>query len=157
MRNKKRKIASLDLSTGEILDGTVVYCGLKRNPYAGGWIMNSQEALEILASDKDLKGETYRVLLFLLSRLDFENWIQITQTEIAEKLGMHKQDVNKAIKLLEKKEIVLKGKKIGRSYAFRLNPYFGWKGKVKNLDNYRKDRDDKEKRELINKNKIKKE
>lgn len=134
----RRKIGSVDLDTGEVLDGVVVICGLKRNPYSGGWVMNAQEALEILAVDRDLKGETYRVLLFLLSRLDFENWIQVPQVEIAEKLQMHKQDVNKAMKLLESKGIILKGPKAGRSYAFRLNPHYGWKGKVKNLDEYRR-------------------
>ena len=133
----RRKIGSVDLDTGEVLDGVVVICGLKRNPYSGGWVMNAQEALEILAVDRDLKGETYRVLLFLLSRLDFENWIQVPQVEIALKLQMHKQDVNKAMKLLESKGIILKGPKAGRSYAFRLNPYYGWKGKVKHLDEYR--------------------
>ena len=46
--------------------------------------MNSQEALKLLATDRDLKGETYRVLLLLLSQLDFENWIQITQKEISD-------------------------------------------------------------------------
>ena len=83
---KQRKIASVDQNTGEILEGVVVYCGVKRNPYSTGWIMNSQEALKLLATDKDLKGETYRVLLLLLSQLDFENWIQITQKEISETL-----------------------------------------------------------------------
>ena len=89
--------------------------------------MNSQQALELLATDKDLTGENYRVLLLLLSRLDFENWIQVTQSEITEKLQMKKQNVSRAISLLEKKGIILRGAKIGRSYAFRLNPYFGWK------------------------------
>ena len=87
---KRRKIASVDQDTGEVLDGVVVYCGVKQNPYSTGWVMNSQEALELLATDKDLKGETYRVLLLLLSRLDFENWIQVTQNEISEKLEMKK-------------------------------------------------------------------
>lgn len=154
MRSRQKRLSSLDLDTGEILDGVIVYCGLKRNPYAGGWVMNSQEALEILATDRDLKGETYRVLLFLLSRLDFENWIQVPQTEIAERLEMHKQDVNKAVKLLESKGIILRGPKVGRSHAFRLNPYYGWKGKVRNLDDYRQKENDSESREMLKKAKL---
>ena len=146
-----RKIVSLDQDTGEILNGALVYCGVKKNPYSKGWIMNSQEALELLATDRELTGENYRVLLFLLSRLDFENWIQVTQSEIKEKLHMKKQNVSRAISLLEKKEIILKGPKVGRSYAFRLNPYFGWKGDVKNLNDYRKKRDDQYLKEKRNK------
>jgi hypothetical protein len=46
------------------------------------------------------------------------------------------------MKVLETKEIILRGPKVGRSYAFMLNPEFGWKGKVKNLDEYRKQRSD---------------
>ena len=138
----KRKIASFDQDTGEVLEGVLVYCGVKYNPYSTGWIMNSQEALKLLAVDRELKGETYRVLLLLLSLLDFENWIQITQKEISETLEMKKSQVSRAISLLEEKEIVLKGPKVGRSYAFRLNPYFGWKGDVKHLNNYRKKQDD---------------
>jgi uncharacterized ubiquitin-like protein YukD len=134
---KAKKIASIDQDTGEILEGVVVYCGVKQNPYSTGWIMNSQEALKLLATDRDLKGETLRVLLLLLSCLDFENWIQITQKEIAETLEIKKQNVSKAVLLLEAKGIILRGPKIGHSYAFRLNPYFGWKGKVKNLNDYR--------------------
>ena len=149
---KPRKIASVDRDTGELLDGVVVYCGVKQNPYSTGWVMNSQEALELLATDKDLTGENYRVLLLLLSCLDFENWIQITQNEIGEKLDMKKQNVSRAILLLEEKGIILRGPKIGRSYAFRLNPYFGWKGKVKNLNDYRRKEHDNRTRETLRKN-----
>ena len=149
---RRRKIASFDQDTGEILNGVLVYCGVKQDPYSTGWVMNSQEALKLLAIDKDLKGETYRVLLLLVSQLDFENWIQITQKEIAETLEIKKQNVSKAILLLEEKEIIFRGPKVGRAYAFRLNPYFGWKGKVKNLNEYRKKEEDeyfKEKREKV--------
>ena len=139
---KHKKIASFDQDTGEILKGVIVYCGVKQNPYSTGWMMNSQEALELLASDRDLTKESLRVLMFLMSRLDFENWIHITQKEIAEVLGLKKQNISKAISLLEEKGIILRGPKLGRSSAFRLNPYFGWKGKVKNLDEYRKKQDD---------------
>lgn len=136
----------VDKYTGEEF-GFPVIVGRKRSPYEKGWVMNSQEALEIVAKDKDIKGETYRVLFFICARLDFENWVQISVTEIAKELGMHQPDVSKAMKVLETKEIILRGPKVGRSYAFMLNPDFGWKGKVKNLDEYRKERDKQERRE----------
>ena len=139
---RHRKIASFDQDTGEILRGVIVYCGVKQNPYSTGWVMNSQEALELLASDKDLTKESLRVLMFLMARLDFENWIQITQKEISEKLGIKKSNISKAVLLLEEKGIISRGRKLGRSSAFRLNPYFGWKGKVKNLEEYRRKEED---------------
>jgi DNA-binding Lrp family transcriptional regulator len=133
----------VDKYTGEEF-GFPVIVGRKRNPYGKGWVMNSQEALEIVAKDRDIKGETYRVLFFICARLDFENWVQISVTEIAKELGMHHPDVSKAMKVLENKQIILRGPKVGRSYAFMLNPEFGWKGKVKNLDNYRQEREERE-------------
>jgi hypothetical protein len=145
---KRKEVRSIDLDTGEILDGVLVYCGVKVNPYGGGWIMNSQKALEELAIDDDLTGKTYKVLLVIMGRLDFENWIQISQTEIAEKLKMKLPHVSRAISLLIKKRIILRGPKLGRSYAFRLNPDFGWKGKVKNLNDYRREEQDRRRKEF---------
>ena len=134
----------LDKYTGEEY-GFPVIVGRKRNPYGKGWLMNSQEALEILAKDKEITGETYRVLFLVCARLDFENWVQIPITEIAQELELKQPNVSRAIKVLEEKEIILRGPKVGRSYVFMLNPEFGWKGKVKNLDNYRRQKEDEEK------------
>ena len=136
----------VDKYTGEEF-GFPVIVGRRRNPYGKGWVMNSQEALEIVAKDKDIKGETYRVLFFICARLDFENWVQISVTEIADELDLKQPSVSRAMKVLETKEIILRGPKVGRSYAFMLNPEFGWKGQVKNLDEYRKERDELEHRE----------
>ena len=133
----------VDKYTGEEF-GFPVIVGRKRSPYGKGWVMNSQEALEIVAKDKDIKGETYRVLFFICARLDFENWVQISITEIGNELDLKQQSVSRAMKVLETKEIILRGPKVGRSYAFMLNPDFGWKGKVKNLDEYRKRKEDQE-------------
>lgn len=143
MNPKNRRVGSVDLETGEVLDGVFIHFNPKRNPYGNGWVMNSQEALTELAKDKDLKGETFRVLLYLLGRLDFENWLLVQGSEICEALDMKRQNVSKSIVLLEEKGILIRNeKKIGRSYAFRLNPYYGWKGKVKNLEDYRRQEND---------------
>ena len=147
------EIKAYDRNTGEIVEGTPVLCGVKRNPYSKGWVMNSQEALEIIAQDKEITGRVHRVLWLLVAHLDFENWIQLSQRQICEKLDMKKQDVSSAIKLLEEKEIILRGPKVGRSYAFRLNPMLGWKGKVKNLNDYRNKEHDKWTKEQIKNNK----
>jgi DNA-binding Lrp family transcriptional regulator len=124
--------------------GFPVLIGRKRNPYGNGWVMNSQEAMLSLAKDKDITGETHRVLWFIGGILDFENWVQIPITEIAQELNLKRPNVSRAMKMLEEKEIILRGPKVGRSYAFMLNPEFGWKGKVKNLDDYRKEKEEEE-------------
>lgn len=147
MRNIK-DISQYDKRTGELLEGVLVYCGVKHNPYGGGWIMNSQEALDLLAEDPDLTKHSLRVLLKMCARLDFENWIQISQTDICKELNINKGNVSKAIKLLVSKGILLQGPKLGRSFAYRLNPNYGWKGKVKNLNEYRKEIEQQEQLEL---------
>ena len=145
-----------DIYTGEQY-GLPVLVGRKDSPYANGWYMGNQElAREIFAKDKDIKSETHRVLWFIISILDFENWVQLSITEIANELGMRQPNVSKAIKVLENKEVIIRGPKVGRSFSFRFNPEFGWKGKVKNLDHYRKQKEDEEnqqqKQEIYEKN-----
>jgi biotin operon repressor len=107
-----RQVGSIDLLTGELIEGFPVWVGVKSSPYGNRWFMTNQ-------------------------KLDFENWIYVSQTEIAEILNMKRQQVSRAIKLLEKKGILLRSPKIGRSYGYRLNPYYGWKGKSKKLQNAR--------------------
>ena len=133
----------VDKYTGEEY-GFPVIVGRKRKPYGKGWVMNSQDAAILLAKDKDIKGETHRVLWLIIGILDFENWVQISITEIGNELGLKQQAVSRAMKVLEEKQIILRGPKVGRSYAFMLNPDFGWKGNVANLDDYRKKREEEE-------------
>lgn len=92
----------VDKYTGEEF-GFPVIIGRKRNPYGKGWVMNSQDAAILLAKDRDIKGETHRVLWIIIGILDFENWVQLSVTEIAKELTMHRPDVSKAMKVLEEK------------------------------------------------------
>jgi len=139
----------IDKYTGKEYSFPVIFID-KRNPYSKGWFMNNQETSILLAKDKDIKGRTHRVLRFIEGILDFENWIYISVTDIAKELEIHRPDVSKAIKLLEEKEIILKGPKIGNSKTYMLNPSFGWKGKVKNLEKYRKEKEREEMENLKN-------
>ena len=150
-QTKMSNVVSINQDTGEILKGLLVYFGTKHNPYTKGWIVNSQEALELLASDEDLSKDAYKVLILLMGRLDFENWINVPQKEICEKLNINKGNISRAVSLLESKEIILREKKFGRSYIFRLNPYFAWKGKPVNLEKYRKEKEKERIKNLKNK------
>lgn len=90
----------------------------------------NQAALKIIATE--LNHEQTKVLMMLLADLDYENYIQVAQIDIAESLGMKKSNVSKAVKNLIEFGIILEGPKIGRSKTYRLNPQFGWKGTVSN-------------------------
>jgi hypothetical protein len=130
-----RTVGGIDLDTGEVMPGMAVWVGPKiRSPYGRRFYMSSQDALEALAKDPDMTGQVYRVFLYLCSRLDFENYIQVPQIEICKELNIGKARVSDAIALLETKGVLLRGPKVGHSSVFRLNPTFGWKGKVTSLN-----------------------
>ena len=132
-----KHIEQIDRKTGEVMTGCMVYVPY-RPKLTERWFMAFQDTFEELAKDPELTLEPKNVLLYLFSKLDFENFIQLSQTDIAEGLGMHKQHVSRAMKLLASKQIILEGPKVGRSKYYRLNPHYGWKGKVKNLETERK-------------------
>lgn len=130
----KRWVVSVDSGTGEVLEGVPVWVGRKTaftGLYGREWFVMAQDALLKLATDKDLTIEPKNVLLYLMARLDFENFIQVPQTEICEALGMKKPNVSRAAKLLVEKGIIIRGPKVGHSCSWRLNPNFGYKGNPK--------------------------
>ncbi len=90
--------------------------------------MDRRDAFLMLARDGELTGKSLKVLLYLLARLDFENFIQVPQVEIADEMNLHKQAVSNCVSILEKKGILIRGPKLARSSSFRLNPNFGYKG-----------------------------
>jgi hypothetical protein len=118
----------VDLETGEMLYAVIP---IRQKHLGGGFFMALQEGFMYLAQ-LDLPGRTRRVLDYLFAKLDFENWIRITQSQIAKDLGLDRADVSKAIKQLVDHQIILKGPKVGNSWTYRLDPAFGWKGKAKN-------------------------
>lgn len=130
-RMARRIIEQVDRSTGEVLSGYVAVIQPKRkNGFTEGWVAMAQNAMMAMAQ-ADLGGEAMRVFFILGAHIDFENWIQVSQTELADEIGMKRSSFNRALKRLETEGIILRGPKIGRSATFRLNPEFGWKGSAK--------------------------
>lgn len=129
---RRRKLVTVDADTGERVEGVAVLVGGKKSAftkiYGRRWFVVSQEPMAMLAADKDMTLEPHRVLLYLMSRLDFDNFIYVTQAEISDYLGIKKPNVSRAMKLLERKGLILRGPKLGHSHAWRLNPDYGYKG-----------------------------
>ena len=120
----------IDKETGEELgDQVAIVRPRSKSSFERHFTMN-QDTLITLA--KELNGEQLKVLLALLTNLDYENFIQVAQVSVAENLGMQKTHVNRAIKKLVELEVIIEGPKISRSKSYRLNPNFGWKGTAKN-------------------------
>ena len=128
-----RRLGTVDLDTGELVEGVNVWCPTEKKGgfqllYGWRYCIMAQDAMTMIAADREITGATLKVFIYMAGRLDFENYIRIQQTEIAEALHMYKPDVSKAVKLLEGKNILLRGPKVGQSYSWRMNPNFGYKG-----------------------------
>ena len=125
-----RRVTQIDLETGEDLGGFVAVIRPKRKSSFQRHFTMNQAALLTIANE--LNHDQMRVLVALLADLDYENYIQVAQIDIAEALNMQKTHVSRAVKNLLEFGIVIEGPKIGRSKTYRLNPQFGWKGTVTN-------------------------
>ncbi len=124
------RFTQVDTETGESINGFVAVIRPKQKSSFERHFTMNQAALLTIANQ--LTHEQTRVLLALLTNLDYENFIQVSQIDIAENLKMNRPNTSRAIKNLLTMEIILQGPKIGRSNTFRLNPNFGWKGTVSN-------------------------
>ena len=130
-KTMNRHMQQIDQQTGEVVEGFVAYVVPKRkNGFQKGWMAMAQEAMMMLAQS-NLTGNDMKVMWAMLARLDYENLIQVNQSEVAEQVGMNRHHVNRSIKKLIEMGVVLEGVKIGISRSYRLNPNFGWKGSAK--------------------------
>ena len=94
------------------------------------WFMGFQDFFAQIAMDSELNNTDRRVFDYLLSIMDFDNYVSIPQKEIAQRLKVSDRAVRKSLMKLRKKNILLV-KRIGRFNAYMLNPEAVWKGKVK--------------------------
>jgi hypothetical protein len=128
-----QRIGSVDLDTGELMEGAVVgmFFPKRQNGFGKGWVAMSQNAMVELAK-ADLGQRDWRVLAVVLGKLDFENYLLLSQADIGKEIGLQAPHVSAAIKRLVGLGVLVKGPKAGRSSTFRLNPYYGWKGSASN-------------------------
>lgn len=125
-----RRVTQVDLDTGEEIGGFVAVIKPKQKSAFQRHFTMNQAALLTIANE--LNHDQMRVLMALLADLDYENYIQVAQMDIADALRMQKTNVSRAVKNLIAFGIVIEGPKIGRSKTYRLNPQFGWKGTASN-------------------------
>lgn len=130
---KTRRLGTIDLDTGEVFEEGVPIWFKAKIKWHEGFFMTFQEAVLNVSQDKEITGEMLRVWLNLLGRMSFENWVTVPQKEISEALGMQRSHVSRAIKGLIDKGLILRGPKIGRTTAYKLNSRYAWKGKLKGL------------------------
>lgn len=120
---EKKYIMVTDEETGKIKG-----CfPLKSKNLGKGWIALYQQAISNIA-DMNLTNEQYRVFLKLLSKVDFENYLTVSQKELAEELNIKQPHISRAIKTLCEMKIIVEGPRAGLNKTYRLNPYVAHKG-----------------------------
>ncbi len=139
----QKRLYQVDAHTGEVQDGYVAYISPKRkNGFQKGWIAMSQENALLMMAKSNIGHQASRVLFMLLAKVEFENYIVVSQAEMAAEIGMLQSNFAKAVTRLVNEGIIQRGPKVGRQGSLRLNPHYGWKGTAKNhiiaLDGARK-------------------
>ena len=122
-RGYQSKFAMVNKITGEEVEGgvPVFVAGKVRWNNNGGYFVGFQEAFGMIAQDKTMTGETLRIWMHLLSRLGFENFIVIKRKDISDELGIKGPHISRAISKLVEKGLLVRGPKVGHSYAYRLD------------------------------------
>lgn len=127
-----------DRQTGEIIKNGFYVWVPNKLKVKEGFFMGFLKGFRKIAEDRDLRGVTRSVLDYLMSILEFENYIVISQIKIATDLKIGKDQVSKGIRILLKKDIIIKGQKSGCSWTYRLNEEYAWRGKIKNMEKHKK-------------------
>jgi len=135
---KRLEITYYDKDTGEILASVnpeelvkILAWKDKRkrskvvSEFYGGKVMIFQDILK--RAVKDLTEGELRVFNYMLGVMDFENWINIPQKQIAKEIGIHPVTVSKIVKQLAEKGYIEIYKK-GRENYYRIRPEVAWKG-----------------------------
>ena len=95
------------------------------NEFYGRKVMVFQKILE--RASKELTEGELRVFNYMLGVMDFENWINIPQKQIAKEIGIHPKTISRIVKSLAEKGYIEIYKK-GRENYYRIRPEVAWKG-----------------------------
>ena len=126
----ERKEIIFDEKTGEV-KGYAPLRETKEKILGKDWFAVYQDPALWLGQQK-MTGEQYSVLFALFHKLNFDNYLQVSRSEIAEALNMNPVNVSRAMKVLKEKSIIVEGPPAGKFKTYRLNPYIAHKGKNKN-------------------------
>ena len=84
-----------------------------------GWIALYQDMVSNIA-DAKLSYEEYRVFLKLLSKVDFENYLTVSQKKLSTELNMKQPNIARAIKGLCERQIITSLIKVKTAIALSL-------------------------------------
>ena len=104
---------------------------LARHAPRGGWsqhVLLFQRAVDTLARGRHLSKDGWRVMAYLLGRLDWDNWLVIPQWQIVKALDMHQPNVSRAIRQLCAEGVLMQAAPPAPRTAYRLSADFAYRG-----------------------------
>jgi biotin operon repressor len=102
----------------------------QRNLFRHKAMMNQTELARAVAYSPELTDGEKAMVLLLIAEMDFENWIPVSQAEIARRLGVTRATVNERFTRLRELGIVLDGGRgPGGHKQLKLSAAYVWKGK----------------------------
>lgn len=127
---------------GEGVEGIPVEGRVRRKRrWTNEFFLGVQNGIARLAVHEDLTHDARRVFLFMASRVEWDNYIGISQKEIAEGLGISRPRVSRAVKLLVETRFIspkvrnrdadqFQAVKKGRAVVYELSGDVVWKGTI---------------------------
>jgi predicted transcriptional regulator len=125
----RRNFATIDLDTGEIVEGVPVYTPRQHKVGFQMWLAVSNEAWQVLLARK-FDGNTLRVWMALLMNCDWHNAIKVSQREMADQIGMDSANFSRYLNKLVDAGLVVKTNEDGRRQKLAISIYHVWKGKA---------------------------
>lgn len=94
----------------------------------------SREGMRRMATDRNLKDDSHRVLMHIIGNVGHLNWIRISPVEIAGKLQLEPFAVASHIKDLSDLGYLSKKGQLGELDLYRLSHEIAWKGTFDELE-----------------------
>jgi hypothetical protein len=120
-----------DKENNDVIENIAVV--VPRRDKVKDWLMIFERGSNILARDKEITGEAFRIFHLLIANMDYENRILLTQADVAKELGIKHQNIGRSFRLLVHKGIIVEDRVYGRTKTYKLSTDFGWKGSVRTL------------------------
>ena len=135
--------------TGEIQQGHIVWTETNPNNLTKRkFFMVFQDALIMLAKDREITPQAKNIMIYLFGSLDFDNWIHITQKKVGEELGIDKSDVSRAFAILKRKQIIALSPYKGVP-CYKINDFYCWKGSISSIKKEKEERKNKPKLTIV--------
>ena len=127
---RMRTVDQIDSDTGEVISEGVLVFQPRRSPHPYGtdWAAVTMSGILKLVMTPGIGITEVKVFCKMFERLDYENYIQITQADVARDTGIAKPHVSTAIKKLVAAGALIVGPKVGKLQTYRLDPRIAWKG-----------------------------